>query len=93
MENDQKEVKTENVNNDTNDEVKSEKPISNVEENSTKETLTSEEPSSELLAKIKNQIEVLFHDIVNNSRCKIDYSYITIVIQSVRGIITILLAN
>ncbi|XP_076172328.1 la autoantigen-like [Ptiloglossa arizonensis] len=63
MENDQKEVKTENVNNDTNDEVKSEKPISNVEENSTKETLTSEEPSSELLAKIKNQIEFYYGDV------------------------------
>ncbi|XP_076621868.1 la autoantigen-like [Colletes latitarsis] len=56
------EVKTENANSDATDEVKSEKPVSNVEENSTKET-TPEEPSSQLLEKIKNQVEFYFGDV------------------------------
>ncbi|XP_076659291.1 la autoantigen-like [Halictus rubicundus] len=41
------------------DEVKCEKPVSNAEENSKKD----EEPSSELLTKIKNQVEFYFGDV------------------------------
>lgn len=58
MENGQEENKAETVISDAVDnEVKNEKPVS--DENAIKQT--SDEPSSELLKKIKNQIEVLFY--------------------------------
>lgn len=60
MENGKGETKVETVTNDAAakvDEVKTEKPVSKVEENAAKQT--SDEPSSELLEKIKNQIEVI----------------------------------
>lgn len=58
MENGQEENKAETVISDAVDnEVKNEKPVS--DENAIKQT--SDEPSSELLEKIKNQIEVLFY--------------------------------
>ncbi|XP_053975015.1 la protein homolog [Hylaeus volcanicus] len=63
MENGQEEIKTESVSNDATNEVKNEKPVSKVEENDAKETSVSEEPSSELLTKIKNQIEFYFGDV------------------------------
>lgn len=103
MENGKDEVKTETVKNATTDEVKCEKPVSNVEENSVKDKKTDEvkceksvsntedkpkkdektdevkcekpvskteenskkveEPSSELLTKIKNQVEFYFGDV------------------------------
>lgn len=59
MENGQEENKVETVISDAVDgEVKNEKPVS--DENAIKQT--SDEPSSELLEKIKNQIEVLFYE-------------------------------
>lgn len=59
MENGQEENKIETVISDAVDgEVKNEKPVS--DENAIKQT--SDEPSSELLEKIKNQIEVLFYE-------------------------------
>lgn len=59
MENGQEENKAETVISDAVDgEVKNEKPVS--DENAIKQT--SDEPSSELLEKIKNQIEVLFYE-------------------------------
>lgn len=60
MENGKGETKVETVTNDAAakvDEVKTEKPVSKVEENAAKQT--SDESSSELLEKIKNQIEVI----------------------------------
>lgn len=58
MENGQEENKAETVISDAVDnEVKNEKPVS--DENAIKQT--SDEPSNELLEKIKNQIEVLFY--------------------------------
>ncbi|OAD55778.1 La protein like protein [Eufriesea mexicana] len=62
MENGQEETKVETVTNDAvDDEVKNEKPVSNVEENATKQI--SEEPSNELLERIKTQIEFYFGDV------------------------------
>lgn len=59
MENGQEENKAKTVISDAVDgEVKNEKPVS--DENAIKQT--SDEPSSELLEKIKNQIEVLFYE-------------------------------
>lgn len=59
MENGQEENKVETViSNAVDDEVKNEKPVS--DENATKQT--SDETPSELLEKIKNQIEVLFYE-------------------------------
>ncbi|XP_076238182.1 la autoantigen-like [Calliopsis andreniformis] len=63
MENGQEEVKTETANNVTTDEVKDEKPVPKAEENSTKEAEKPAEPSSELLEKIKNQVEFYFGDV------------------------------
>lgn len=65
MENGKEEVKTENASDAATDEVKCEKPVSKVEENSTKNE-EAEEPSSDLLNKIRNQIEVLFPNTFNN---------------------------
>lgn len=60
MENGQEETKVETATNDAvDDEVKNEKPVSNVEENAAKQI--SEEPSTELLERIKTQIEVLLY--------------------------------
>ncbi|KOC63739.1 La protein like protein [Habropoda laboriosa] len=62
MENGQEEIKVEPVTNDAAiDEVKNEKPVCKVEESAAKET--SKEPSSELLEKIKNQVEFYFGDV------------------------------
>lgn len=62
MENGQEETKVEETKNDVaTDESKTEKPVSNVEENAAKQSV--EEPSKELLEKIKNQIEFYFGDV------------------------------
>ncbi|CAL7939406.1 unnamed protein product [Xylocopa violacea] len=62
MENGQEETKVETVKDDATDgEFKNEKPVSKVEENTAKQT--SEESSSELLERIKNQIEFYFGDV------------------------------
>ncbi|CAK9833927.1 La protein homolog [Anthophora retusa] len=62
MENGQEETKTETATNDAaTDEVKNEKPVSKVEESAAKQI--SQEPSSELLQKIKNQVEFYFGDV------------------------------
>ncbi|XP_003700046.1 la autoantigen-like [Megachile rotundata] len=61
MENGQEETKVEETkNNVATDESKTEKPVPNAEENAKQ---TAEEPSKELLEKIKNQIEFYFGDV------------------------------
>ncbi|KZC11665.1 PREDICTED: la protein homolog [Dufourea novaeangliae] len=62
MENGKEEVQPESVNDVAADEVKCEKPGPKLEENS-KEDGKVDEPSSELLEKIKNQIEFYFGDV------------------------------
>nr|XP_033323341.1 la protein homolog [Megalopta genalis] len=64
MENGKKEVNSETVN-ASSDEVKCEKPVSNVEENSIKDEKT-EEPTSELLTNIKNEDEIKCEEPVPN---------------------------
>ncbi|XP_076763475.1 la autoantigen-like isoform X2 [Xylocopa sonorina] len=62
MENGQDEAKVDAVKDDATDgEVKNQKPVSKPEENTAKQT--SDEPSSELLERIKNQIEFYFGDV------------------------------
>lgn len=74
MEIDQEEIKVEKVQNDVvANESKCEKPVSNDEEDTTKQKV--EEPSKELLQKIKNQIEVLRLNAASNS-CFMSYTCI-----------------
>ena len=62
MENGQEETKVEKVQNDVDaNESKCEKPVSNAEEKAAEQKV--EEPSKELLQKIKNQIEFYFGDV------------------------------
>lgn len=70
------EVKTENGNDVTTSEVKSEKPGIKVEEESpAKDAPAPVEPPSELLEKIKNQVEVLYFKLLrNDDGDKVDYA-------------------
>lgn len=75
MENGQEKSNTETLTNGpTDDEVKNEMPVS-IEENAAKQT--SEEPSNELLEKIKKQVEVIFDQLANYHESQtIIFSYV-----------------